>query len=200
MNLRLALICHAPTTANRSSSFPGDEPLDGPGLKKARAVRSRVSNGDHHLRSPALAAQQTAEALNVSALIEPDLRECDYGQWAGRQLSDIATEDPAGLSQWLADPDACPHGGETLRGVIRRAARWLDGQLDHAGVSVAITHASFVRAAIISALEAPPLSFWRVDISPLSITWLHRSERSWTLSSVNERLRVRSPGWEESLT
>lgn len=199
MTLRLALICHAPTRANRLSSFPDDEPLDRPGLQKAKAVRRGFTNGDHHLRSPALAAQQTAEALNVPALIETDLRECDYGRWAGRQLSVIATEDPAGLSQWLGDPNACPHGGETLVGVIRRASCWLNGQLDHTGVISAITHASFVRAAIICALGAPPLSFWRIDISPLSVTWLHRSKRSWTLSSTNERLQVKIPSDDNSL-
>ena len=141
-----------------------------------------------YLRSPALAAHQTAEAMNIPALIQPELRECGYGHWAGRQISEIETDDPAGMAQWLSDPGACPHGGETLLSVLSRVSFWLDQQQGSDGVIVAITHASIVRAAIVCALGVPPLTFWRIDISPLSVSWLHRSHRPWTLSSANEQL------------
>jgi broad specificity phosphatase PhoE len=135
-----------------------------------------------------LAAHQTAEALNIPALIEPELRECNYGRWAGKPINDIETDDPAGLAQWLCDPAACPHGGETLLAVLGRVSCWLDEQQGSAGLIVAITHASIVRAAIVCALDAPPLAFWRIDISPMSVTWLHGGKHSWTLSSINESL------------
>ena len=187
MPIRLALICHAPTHANRSSSFPKDEPLDDLGLQKARAVSQRFDKAIRYWRSPALAAQQTAEAMDIHALIEPELRECDYGRWAGMSINDIAASDRDGLSQWLNDPAARPHGGENLVAVLRRVAAWLDQQQGD-GLIVAITHVSIVRAAIVCALDAPSIAFWRIDISPLSVTWLSRSSRPWTLLSTNEEL------------
>jgi broad specificity phosphatase PhoE len=187
MPLRLALICHAPTHANRASCFPRDEALDASGLEKAHAVAQPFDKATRYLRSPALAAQQTAEAMDINAMVEPELRECDYGRWAGQSINDIAASDRAGLSQWLGDPAACPHGGETLVSLLHRVASWLDQQQGE-GTIVAITHVSIVRAAIVGALDAPALAFWRIDISPLSVTWLSRSHRPWTLQSTNEEL------------
>jgi broad specificity phosphatase PhoE len=188
MALRLALICHAPTAATRTATFPADEPLDGPGLERARAAAHRFSNTARYLRSPALAAQQTAEALDLPAGIEPELRECDYGCWVGRSINEVQTDDPEGAAQWLSNPSNCPHGGESMLALLRRVSTWL-GTHDQSGQVVAITHASIVRAAIVAALDAPPRAFWRIDVSPLSVTWLHRGVEPWTLSSANQRLR-----------
>ena len=44
----------------------------------------------------------------------------------------------------------------------------------------AVTHPAVIRAAILIALEAPPKSFWRIDIAPASRTVLHFRGR-WTL-------------------
>jgi broad specificity phosphatase PhoE len=187
MPLRLALVCHAPTHANRASSFPKDEPLDASGLEKAHCVSQRFDKALRYLRSPAIAAQQTAEAMDIHALVESELRECDYGHWAGMSINDIAASDRDGLSQWLNDPTARPHGGEALVSLVRRVNNWLDQQQGD-GTVVAITHVSIVRAAIVCALDAPPLAFWRIDISPLSVTWLSRSSRPWTLSATNKEL------------
>jgi len=192
MPLRLALVCHAPTKANRLASFPNDEPLDGPGLQKARAVSLRFTSATRYLRSPALAALQTAEALNIPALIDAELREFDYGRWAGAPIDDIEANDPIGLAKWLSDPAACPHGGETLLAALARVSCWLDEQQGLTGLIVAITHASIVRAAIVHALGAPPLAFWRIDISPMSVTWLNRGKHSWTLASINDSLPRRA--------
>ena len=153
------------------------------------------------MRSPALAAQQTAEALGLPAESEPDLRECDYGRWAGRSIAAVHADDPAGMAQWFRDPASCPHGGEPLLTLLARIAAWLDSLRGQSNQIVAITPASVVRAAIVAALGAPPLSFWRIDISPLSVTKLSLNNELWTLVSTNQRLRVsksRSPGLKAS--
>lgn len=188
MVLRLALLCHAPTAATRTASFPRDEPLDGPGLARARAAPLRVPEGAELVLSPALAARQTAEAMELSARIEPALRDCDYGTWAGRSFDNVQTADSEGTVLWLTDPSSRPHGGESLLGLLERVSAWLAVQ-DGSGQVVAITHASVVRAAIVAALHAPPSAFWRIDIPPLSVTRLRRSGGLWTLVSVNQRSR-----------
>ena len=46
-----------------------------------------------------------------------------------------------------------------------------------------VTHATIIRAAIVQAIGAPPQSFWRIDIAPLSITRLSGDDGRWNLSS-----------------
>lgn len=194
MALRLALICHAPTVATRTASFPNDESVDGPGFAKARAVPRHFGEAARCWTSPALAARQTADAFGLSAEIASELRECDYGAWAGRSLDSVQTDEPAEASRWLSDPTAAPHGGESVLGVLQRAAAWLDAQSENDGKALAVTHVSIVRAVIVQVLDASPHAFWRIDLSPLSVTWLRCSHRRWTLVAINQKLlRPRTP-------
>jgi broad specificity phosphatase PhoE len=48
---------------------------------------------------------------------------------------------------------------------------------------VAVTHPAVIRAAILIALDAPPKSFWRIDIAPVSRTVMHFRGHAWTLRS-----------------
>jgi broad specificity phosphatase PhoE len=46
---------------------------------------------------------------------------------------------------------------------------------------VAVTHPAVIRAAILTALDAPPKSFWRIDIGPVSRTVMHHRGQAWTV-------------------
>ena len=148
-----------------------------PSVTQRHFVRS-----DRCLTSPALRACQTAEALLLDATVEPALRDCDYGRWAGLSFDHVQTKEPAALADWLCDPAAAPHGGEAILSLIERVGAWLDAQSGIPGKTVAITHASVIRAAVVHAIGAPPQSFWRIDIAPLSITSLSGTRRSLELS------------------
>jgi broad specificity phosphatase PhoE len=184
MTIRLRLICHASTSALRSSSFPADEPLDVHAHKKLAALAQDVRRADRCLTSPALRASQTAEALGLVATPDPMLRDCDYGRWTGRTLDEVQAQEPDAVAEWLRNPGAAPHGGESVLAVMERIARWLDAQHARPGVTVAVTHASVIRAAIVHAIEAGPRSFWRVDVGPLSLTRLSGNNGRWTLVSI----------------
>jgi broad specificity phosphatase PhoE len=69
----------------------------------------------------------------------------------------------------MRDPDAAPHGGESLSAFAARVAEWLDEQ---ARPVVAITHAGVIRAAVVHANRAPLSAFWEIDPAPLSVTAL----------------------------
>ena len=56
------------------------------------------------------------------------------------------------------------------------------------GKTLAVTHASIIRAATVHALRAPADSFWRIDVAPLSVMKLSRAGEQWTLSSLGEPL------------
>jgi broad specificity phosphatase PhoE len=181
---RLKLLCHASTSAVRSSAFPADEPLDAQGRQKLAAIPYRPHHGHRCLTSPALRALQTAEGLGLDATVEAALRDCDYGKWTGLALDDVQAQDPDAVSEWLRDPEAAPHGGESVVALIARVSNWLEAQRAVAGTIVAVTHASVIRAAIVCALEAGPRSFWHIDIAPLSLTELSANNARWTLVST----------------
>ncbi len=182
---RLRLLCHASTSAVRTSAFPADEPIDSQKRQVLAVTRRRFLNADRILTSPALRARQTAEALQLDATVEPILRDCDYGRWAGLSFGQVEEQEPAALADWIRDPAAAPHGGESILSLIERVGAWLDAQSEVPGKTVAVTHASVIRAAVVHAIGAPPQSFWRIDIAPLSITSLSGTKGRWNLVSAN---------------
>jgi broad specificity phosphatase PhoE len=181
---RLKLLCHASTSAIRNAAFPADEPLDPQGRRKLAAVPHRLRHGHRYLTSPALRAVQTAEGLGLDATIEAALRDCDYGKWTGLALDEVQAQDPDAVSEWFRNPEAAPHGGESVVALIGRVSSWLQAQKATPGTIVAVTHASVIRAAIVSALEAGPRSFGHIDIAPLSLTELSANNGRWTLVSM----------------
>jgi broad specificity phosphatase PhoE len=179
---RLLLVRHGSTDAVRAAAFGTDEPLDDHGHEGAARLRARLPRGEI-LVSPLRRAVETAADLGEARIVD-ELAECDFGTWAGLTLSDVAPED---LGAWMTDPDAAPHGGESLTTLLRRVATWLDEQAAFDGTAIAITHGGVVKAAIVHALDAPPSAFWRIDVSPLSITELHAHDGRWTVTRVNDR-------------
>lgn len=190
MTTRLKLVCHAPTSAVRTSAFPADEPVDAQGLQKLAGFSGRLGHVDRCWTSPALRARQTAAALHLDADAEPLLRDCDYGTWAGRTFEDVQAREPDAVAEWLGDPEAAPHGGESVADVLKRVAAWLDAQSQAERKVVAVTHATAIRAAVIHAIQAAPPSFWRIDIAPLSVTTLSGNYGRWTLSSIGMLART----------
>ncbi|RKE36904.1 broad specificity phosphatase PhoE [Paraburkholderia sp. BL23I1N1] len=186
MDTRLLLISHASTAAMRAARFPADDPLDARGLAEAGAARARLSIPDDAAAfvSPAVCARETASALGLVATVHEELADMDYGRWHGRRLADLAVEAPQDLAAWTHDPDAAAHGGESFTRLVKRIGQWLDTL---SGVPtrttqniVAATHAPVIRAAIVHALGALPAVFPRIEIAPLSVVELRRSQRGWT--------------------
>lgn len=180
MTPRLTLICHAATPALRAAGFPLDEALDQRGLAAAKSLAGHFDRISRILTSPALRARQTAQAMGLDAEVCETLCECDYGRWAGLGLEDVAAAEPEALAAWASDPDACPHGGESVTALISRVGAWLDGEVFR-GHTIAVTHASVVRAAIVHALGAGARSFWRIEAEPLSLADLRPSSRGWSV-------------------
>ncbi|MFD5496250.1 histidine phosphatase family protein [Streptomyces sp. NPDC127091] len=145
------------------------------------AVPTRYSTA---VRAPSLRCARTAHALALRTEVEPALRDFDYGEWRGRSAAEVAVTDPYGLSALLTDPDAVPHGGESVRRFCRRIADWIDGLPPHAGHVVAVTEPAVARAALVHALSAPVTAFWHITVG---------SSVTVCLSSRNGRRHVR-PG------
>jgi broad specificity phosphatase PhoE len=164
VGLQVLLVRHAATVATARRAFPADEPIS------ADVISDVVLPADcAALSSPALRCRQTADALGLRPAIEQRLAECDFGSWAGRTLDEI---DPDDAAAWIRDPDAAPHGGESLTVFAARVAGWLDEVAGAQRPVVAVTHAGVIRAAVVHARGARLNAFWDIDPAPLSVTAL----------------------------
>jgi len=184
MASRLTLVSHAPTAAVRAAAFPLDESIDERGRREASALSGVLPQALTAWTSPARRALETAAALNLDAKVEPLLRDMDLGRWAGRTFADVEAAEPHEMVRWLSDTSASPHGGESVEALLSRVGNWLRSAGERQGRSVAVTHPAVIRAAIVVAIEANPVSFWRIDIAPLNIVELGSNGSRWTLKSL----------------
>ncbi|OBA84503.1 histidine phosphatase [Mycobacterium sp. 1164966.3] len=173
---RLTLVSHGMTDAMAAGRFPADEPLNHIGQRQAG--RLEIPSNASQLAGPELRARQTAELLGLHAATERRLADLDCGRWRGKSLASIPPDD---LQTWSTDPAQAPHGGESISGLIDRVAEWLESLSHNALPTIAVTHPAVIRAAILVALDAPPKSFWRIDIAPGGRSVLHYRDRRWTL-------------------
>jgi probable phosphoglycerate mutase len=140
----LLMIRHGPTVWNAGKRLQGrtDIPLSEAGLTKVSAWRLPKEFVDFEwCVSPLMRARQTAEALGVSASVEPLLIEMDYGAFEGRSVADLRAE----LGNAMTENedrglDFTPPGGESpravqdrLRPMLRRIRR-PTGCVSHKGV------------------------------------------------------------------
>jgi len=182
---RLILVRHAATAATRAAAFPLDARPDRRALAAASRLAAIVPRRAEACSSPALRCVETARAAGVDPAPVPELAECDFGTWAGRSLAEVCREDPDGAEAWMTDPEARPHGGESLAAFVARVGGWLDSQGRGEGCTFAITHGGVVKAAVVGALGAPLEAFWRVDADPLAVTELHAHDGRWALARAN---------------
>jgi broad specificity phosphatase PhoE len=184
MVARITLISHASTRDLRAATFGGDDGLDDIGRTQAERLAGSLGRVDQCWSSPALRARQTAEALGLTPQVDERLRECDFGRWSGLKLQQVLLREPRKLVSWMKNPASAPHGGETVPQVLARVTDWLREPDRQKGHTVAVTHASVIRAAIVYVIEAELRSFWRIDVSPLSKTDLRTNGRRWVLRSI----------------
>jgi len=184
MTARLDLLAHGASAATRGARFPDDDSLEASAVGTLEAFRGRLRPYAQVLTSPARAARETATALGFDAEVEMALSDCDYGRWRGLASKDVAEREPDEFATWLSDPAAAPHGGESLAVLIERIGAWLTQALARESATLAVTHASVVRAAIVDALGAGTTSFARIDVAPLSLARLSGHAGRWNFVAL----------------
>ncbi|MFC9392378.1 histidine phosphatase family protein [Streptomyces sp. NPDC057027] len=181
MTLRLTLISPATSEALREVRFDDDGPLDPAGIARAEAVASAVDPSPRAYTSPSLRCRGTARALGLRAEPLDELAGCAMGRWRGQTLAAVAAAEEAGVSAWLSDPAAAPHGGESLRDLRVRVGAWLDGLTAGSGRVTAVAEPDVIRAAMVHALAAPDVTAWRLDVRPLTAVHLTGRAGRWNL-------------------
>lgn len=176
MTTRLVLICAA---HDGSGGFPADRPAAPRLLAGAAGLARWVPQQARVFLAPGRAVADTARAAGLDGAPTPELAEADAGDWAGLDPDTVAASDPPMLAAWLADPEAAPPGGESLAAQRARVAEWMAGQATLGGTVAAIAPASSLRAAILTALEAPSAMARRIDVPALSVVRLTHDGRRW---------------------
>ena len=152
----LALIRHGPTPWNVDGRIQGhaDIALDDAGRSTVRAWKVPDELAAYRwMSSPLKRTMQTARLLGVEAIIEPRLREMDWGDWEGRRIADLREE----LGRTMSENerrglDFRPQGGESPREVQQRIGPWL-AELGAAGEpAAAVTHKGVIRAVYALAM------------------------------------------------
>ncbi len=144
--LCLHLIRHGETAWSLSGQHTGrtDLPLTQRGEAAARQLGLRLQGFVFSavLTSPRLRARRTCEltGLGAQSEIEPDLAECDYGDYEGRTLAEIHRDRPDWNIFHLGSP-----GGESPAELGMRADRLLVRLREREGNVALFTHGHFGR-------------------------------------------------------
>ncbi|MFD5746749.1 histidine phosphatase family protein [Streptomyces sp. NPDC127033] len=185
MSVRVTLVAAARSADLYDERFGDDRPLDRTGWHEMqRVAHTLIPLAAAELRycSPTPRSRATGDALGFAPLVQPALRDCDMGRWRGYTLAEVMAREPAGVDAWLADPRGAPHGGEPLLTFISRIGGWLDTRpAEDIAAIVAVAEPAVVRAALVYALQAPPRTYWYVDVRPLSTITLTGTPGRWNL-------------------
>jgi broad specificity phosphatase PhoE/ribonuclease HI len=165
--LRLLLVRHGETVLNaeRRYSGRGDVPLSEIGVAQAAALGRRVAGlsapVDVVLSSPLARCVRTAEAIATATrsgpvVIEPDLVECDFGEWEGLTFAEVRERYPDELAAWLGSTAVAPPGGESFRDVAARARRVVSTLVsgETGRTVVLVSHVSPIKLMLRDALAA----------------------------------------------
>ncbi|MFT4109884.1 histidine phosphatase family protein [Propionicimonas sp.] len=178
--MRLALTVPDPTLEVRSLVFGDAAALrEPPRIPARRLLPARFS-------APELSCLATAAGLATAGapVVVPGLAGPDFGTWTGRSFDEVLRSDPAAAMAWLQEPDAAPHGGESLARHLARVGAALDGgEWPESGAEV-VASAFTVRAACVHVLAAGPAALFHLDVGPGTSAAISRHAGSWRLASL----------------
>jgi probable phosphomutase (TIGR03848 family) len=133
-------------------------------------------------------AAPIAKRLGLRVRVEKGLLECDFGEWTGASLRELAK-----LPEWRT-VQRWPSGwrfpgGESFAELqIRMVAITEELRRRHPGETVvAVSHADPIKAVASSALGTPLDLFQRIVISPCSVTAIAYGEGGPTVVCLNSR-------------
>lgn len=216
------LVRHGRTKANDTGVLAGRLPgvrLDATGEGQARAVGERLAavRLSAAVTSPLERCRQTARAITtrqshpVQARPDKQLTECDYGEWQGRPLRELARDKLWKVVQNQPSAVTFP-GGESMGAMqgravaaVRRLDAAVHAESGAAAVWVAVSHGDVIKAILADALGTHLDHFQRIQVDPASVSIIrftearpyvlamntHAGDLSW-LNAARKRGRVSS--------
>lgn len=187
------LVRHGRSSANATGVLAGRLPgvhLDDAGVQQAVAVGERLAGVRlaAAVSSPLERCRETAreitsrQAGTLRAGTDKQLSECDYGEWQGRTLKELAREKLWKTVQ--AQPSAATFpGGESMRAMQDRAVasvRRHDARVaaEHGpdAVWLAVSHGDVIKSILADALGTHLDLFQRIHVDPASVSIVRYTE------------------------
>lgn len=183
----LILVRHGRSTANASGVLAGRAAgveLDQAGHQQAARTGERLAAVPLAgvVSSPLERCRQTAQAIlahqggPLATQIDEELTECDYGQWQGRAISELANEDLWSVVQRHPSAAVFP-GGESLAAMqaravaaIRRQDAVFEAKHGPGAVWAAVSHGDLIKAILADALGLHLDLFQRIHVNPASVS------------------------------
>lgn len=181
------LVRHGRTTANASGTLAGRTPgvrLDDTGTAQAARTAERLAVVPlvAVLTSPLERCRQTAKAIvraqagTPMTRTERGITECDYGDWAGRPIKELAKEKLWSLVQTQPSAAVFP-GGEAMTTMQSRSVaavrRWdaaIEAEHGPGAVWVAVSHGDIIKSVLADALGMHLDLFQRLHVDPASVS------------------------------
>ncbi|WP_406859902.1 histidine phosphatase family protein [Streptomyces sp. HUAS MG47] len=182
----LILVRHGRSTANTSAVLAGRTPgvgLDERGVAQAAALPGRLAGVPLAavVSSPLQRCRETLGPLlearpDLPLHIEERINECDYGDWSGRKLAELADAPLMEVVQTHPSAVAFP-GGESMRGMQQRAVEavrdWnarIDAEHGEDAVYAMCSHGDIIKSIVADALGMHLDLFQRIHVDPCSVT------------------------------
>ncbi len=181
------LVRHGRTTANASGVLAGRTA----GVKLDEVGRGQADRTGKRLAvvpvvgvvsSPLERCRQTSRAIlkhlegEPTQTIDRGITECDYGDWQGRKLAELAKEDLWKVVQTQPSAAAFP-GGESLHtmqaravAAIRRHDAAFEAQHGPGAVWVAVSHGDIIKSILADAYGMHLDLFQRINVNPASVS------------------------------
>ncbi|MEU1018627.1 histidine phosphatase family protein [Streptomyces sp. NPDC005900] len=182
----LILVRHGRSTANTAGLLAGWTPgvaLDERGAAQAAALPARLADVPlaEVVTSPLQRCRETLAPLlaarpGLQAHSEDRIGECDYGDWSGRKLAELADEPLMEVVQQHPSAARFP-GGESMRAMQTRAAEavreWnarVEREHGEDAVYLMCSHGDIIKSLVAEALGLHLDLFQRISVEPCSVT------------------------------
>ena len=199
----MILVRHGRTSANVGGVLAGRTPgvrLDDTGVAQAERTAARLAPVPLAavVSSPLERCRQTAQAVvraQTAALrvaTDRGLTECDYGDWQGRPLKELAKEPLWKVVQTQPSAATFP-GGESLASMqarvvdaVRRRDAAVEAEHGPGAVWVAVSHGDLVKALLADATGSGLPHFQRYTADPASVSAIRYGGRHTFLLAAND--------------
>ena len=179
MILRLWLVRHGSTDWSEAGRLTGwtDVPLNDRGRAQARGLAQVLGQQSFigAWSSDLIRAVETAQLASVDAVLDPRLREVDFGQLEGVRWDEIPSPTREALREF--DGFQAP-GGESVAGLRQRVAQFTHGLGE--GDHVLFTHGGVIRALLRQAGQdrwVGPCAVARLTVNSLPGSAVRGDER-----------------------
>lgn len=187
------LVRHGRSTANATGVLAGRLPgvhLDDTGVQQAAAVGARLADVrlSAAVTSPLERCRETCREITrpqsapLRATTDKQLSECDYGEWQGRPLKDLAKEKLWKVVQSQPSAATFPQG-ESMRAMqdravaaIRRHDARVAAEHGDDAVWLAVSHGDVIKSILADALGTHLDLFQRIHVDPASVSVVRYTE------------------------